>query len=235
MEIIKNIEIRELALFLKKEKILIIGDTHIGLEEALNKEGFLIPRFQYKEIEEMTKKILKETNPKLIIMNGDIKHEFGKISDEEWRYTLRFLDLLLKHSKVILIKGNHDNIIGPIGKKRNLEIKDYYFTNNIYICHGHKIPNDSDFKKSKIIIIGHEHPAISLREGARIEKYKCYLKGKYQGKQLIVMPSLNVVNEGTDILQEELLSPFLTNIKDFEAYLIGEKIYPFGKIKRLLK
>ena len=50
MEISSGIEIIDLALYLKKEKILIIADTHIGYEEALNKQGMLVPRFQFKEI-----------------------------------------------------------------------------------------------------------------------------------------------------------------------------------------
>ncbi len=233
MEISKGIQIQGLALLIKPENILVIGDTHIGMEAALNEEGMLIPRFQFNEIMQETKKIIKKTKPKLIILNGDIKHNFGSISRQEWQNTKKYLELLEKNSKVIFIKGNHDTILGPIAEKQNVEIKKHYKIRDIYVCHGHEIPRDKEYEEAKRIIIGHEHPAISLREGPRTEKYKCYLKGKHESKELIVMPSMTMVNEGTDVLKEKLLSPFLKDksIKNFEAYLLGDKVYYFGKIQ----
>lgn len=229
----QNIEIIDLALYLKKQKILIMADFHIGLEEALNKQGLFIPRFQLNEIIKRLEKLLAKVKPNIIIINGDIKHEFGTISDQEWRDTLRILDLLSMHcEKVILIKGNHDTILGPIAEKRNVEFIDYYKADDIFIAHGHKIPESQEFKMAKIIIIGHEHPAITLREGAVSEKYKCYLKGKFKGKVLIVQPSFNLVTEGTDILKENLLSPFLhQKLDNFEVFIVEDKIYRFGRLK----
>ena len=68
MEIQRGIEIIDLALYLKKEKILIISDLHLGYEEALNKQGYLIPRFQFEEIIKKLKSILK--NAKISIDMG---------------------------------------------------------------------------------------------------------------------------------------------------------------------
>jgi len=52
---------------------------------------------------------------------------------------------------------------------------------------------------------------------------------------LIVTPSCNMLIEGTDILKDKLLSPYLKNIEDFEVFIIEDKIYDFGKIKKLKK
>ncbi len=235
MNILPNIKIIGLTLYLEKQKILVLADTHIGYEEALNKQGVLIPRLQFNEIMKNLEQVFKKVKPKLIIMLGDIKHEFGTISRQEWRDTLNLLGYLLEKAKIVLIKGNHDTILGPIARKKDLEIKDYFVVNNILFCHGHKIFDDKikDWKKVKTIIIGHEHPAISIRDDVRVEKYKCFLLGKYKNKNLIVMPSFNFVTEGTDVLQENLLSPFIRNIYDFEAYIVGDKVYDFGKISKL--
>jgi len=235
MEIHDNIEIIDLALFIKDKKILVIADTQIGYEESLNKQGILIPRFQHKDIIERLEKIIRITKPEKIIINGDIKHEFGSISETEWRHILRVIDFLASKAELILIKGNHDKLLEPIAAKKNIELKEYYFTDNIYLCHGHKIPKDKDFKKSKRVIIGHEHPAVGLREQERVEKFKCFLKGKYKSKTLIVLPSFNLLTEGTDILTEKLLSPFLKqNLKDFEVFVGGKEILCFGKVKDLI-
>ena len=232
MLIHKNIEIQDLSLHLKKYNTLIISDIHIGYEEALNKQGLLIPRLQFKETLQKLS-FLKKYNK--IIINGDLKHEFGNISETEWRQTLKLIDLFSKHSKeIILIKGNHDTIIGPIARKVGLSTKDYFKIENIYITHGDEIPKNNDFKNSKIIIIGHEHPAISISSKQRREIYKCFLKGRYRNKMLIVMPSFNLVTEGTDILKESLLSPFLQqNLDNFEVFIVEDKIYNFGKLKNI--
>ena len=282
-------EIIDLALY--ADNVLIVADTHIGYEEALNKQGILIPRFQFKEIIKRLEKIfsiLKKNNKKIdsIIINGDIKHEFGTISEQEWRHTLQLLDFLARHCKeIILIKGNHHTILGPIAKKRDVKVIDYYviaeqsekekminnevkskFTKkinkksplkelsilknngspvlfkkkyqkrNILVMHGDKLPNDKilNDKNIKTIIIAHEHPAVSISDWPRVELVKCFLKGKYKGKELIVMPSFNLVSEGTDILKEKLLSPFLQqNLNDFEVYVVEDKVYDFGKVKDL--
>ncbi|MBW3012254.1 metallophosphoesterase [Candidatus Woesearchaeota archaeon] len=235
MEISKNIEIIDLTLYLKKQKILVFSDFHIGYEEAIAKQGILMPRFQFKDTMQRLENIFKRVKPKTIIVNGDIKHEFGDISEQEWRETLKLLDYLSKNSlNIILIKGNHDTILGPIAKKRNINILDQYFIDDILILHGNKLPEDSMLEGIKTIITGHEHPAITLKEGSKVEKFKCFLKGKYKGRTLIVQPSFNLVTEGTDVMSETLLSPFLQkSLDDFEVWVIADKEYYFGKIENL--
>lgn len=236
MEILKGIEIIDLSLYLKDYKTLILTDFHMGFEETLNKQGILVPRFQLDKTLKRLEKIFKSVQPETILVNGDLKHEFDNISETEWLHTLKLVDFLLKNcKKLILNKGNHDTILEPITKKRNLKINEYTKINDIYITHGDKIPDNKEFKESKIIIIGNEHPAITLREEGRRETYKCFLKGKFQDKILITQPSFNLVTEGTDVLRENLLSPFLhQNLSDFEIFIVGkEKVYNFGKLKNL--
>jgi uncharacterized protein len=234
MRLSQNIEIIDLGLFIIDRQILIFCDTQIGYEESLNKKGIFIPRFQFNDLVKRMEKIILKARPKKIIINGDIKHEFGEISKTEWRYTIKLIDLLSKYGDMILIKGNHDKILGPIADKKNIKILDYFVTEDIYLCHGHEIPTNLDFKKSKTIIIGHEHPAISFKEESRKEKYKCFLKGNYKDKTLIVQPSFNLITEGTDILSEKLLSPFLIqDLSNFEVFVVSDEILSFGKIKNL--
>ncbi len=229
----KNIRLIDLGLFLVKQKTLVIADLHIGYEEALNKQGILIPRFQLAELLERLERMLKTARPDTVVVNGDIKHEFGSISEQEWRDTLRIIDILSAGRKLVLVKGNHDTILGPIAKKRGIRIVEHYKAGDYYICHGHALPKDDDFRKSKTVIIGHEHPAVTLRKGGRGETFKCFLFGQYKKKQLVVLPSMNLVTEGTDILSEKLLSPFLGNIDRFRVVIIGDGLYDFGLVGSL--
>ena len=245
MKILDNIEAIDLALYL--DSTLVISDVHIGYEEALNKQGVLVPRLQFGEMVKKIEKILGSIGKvEKIIINGDLKHEFGTISEQEWRNVLKFLDLLAKHcNEVILIKGNHDMILGPIARKRNVKVVDYYFidskhdkknkpNNKILVTHGDKIPGKDVLQQASTIIIGHEHPAVSLKDSARIETFKCFLKGKYKGKNLIVLPSFNAVVGGTNIMRDKTLSPFLRqNLDDFEVFAVEDKVYDFGKLGKL--
>jgi len=123
MEIAKGIEIIETALWLKKQNILIINDLHIGYEEVLQRKGILVPKFQLKEIITKLEHILEKTKPEKVIINGDLKHEFGTVLKQEWKEVLQFLDVVLQKCKtVIIIKGNHDPIIAPIAEKRRVAV-----------------------------------------------------------------------------------------------------------------
>ena len=87
--------------------------------------------------------------------------------------------------------------------------------------------------KANIIIIGHEHPAISFKERPD-EKYKCFLKGKYKNSTLIVQPSLTTVTEGSDITKEKLLSPYLKNTADFEVFIPkNDEVLCLGKLSNI--
>jgi len=225
----KDFEFVDLGIYIKKFKALIIADTHIGYEESLNKQGIMIPKFHFKDTIQRLEKILKKVKPNMIIINGDVKDEFGTISETEWRHTLELLDFLLKYSKkIILIKGNHDKIIRPIARKRNIKVAEQFLLDDILILHGDKIPK---MPKCKTIIIGHEHPAFSVRDELRAELFKCFWKGKWKGRNLVVMPSFNLVSEGTDVVKERLLSPFLKqDLGKFEVFIVGDKVYRFGKV-----
>ncbi len=232
MQLSTGIEIIHTALWLSPEKILIINDLHLGYEEALHHKGILVPRFQLQEIIQEMKRIFQKVKPARIIINGDLKHEFGRILKQEWNEIVTFLDFVRQQvPEIIIIQGNHDPIIRPIAEKRDIAVVSEYQVGNTLIIHGDQLIET----KAKRLIFGHEHPAVTLQEGSKREKYKCFLKGKWKRKELIAVPSFNPLLEGTDILKEELLSPFLTNIRNFKVYIVGkEDVLEFGKVKELV-
>ncbi len=235
LQLSNDLELIDLSL--RYKDCLVLGDIQIGYEESLNKQGILIPRRDIEETIQRIDRILAQTNIKTIVFNGDLKHEFGTISRQEWKDVTALLEHLKKKGyKLIVIKGNHDVILGPIVEKLNIKLVDYYHIDNITILHGDKIlPNLSD-----IIIIGHEHPAISFPE-RRDEKYKCFLVGTWHEKKLVVLPSFNTLTIGTDISKEETLSPFLNqDLSAFKVYVVEEehgdsRILSFGSLKQMRK
>ena len=237
------------TIFFPEQKILAIGDLHIGYEKMLNNEGIILPFNQLentkKEIKETIQKITSENKEiKKIIFLGDIKHNFGfeKTEALEVRKFLEFLEKNFSDKKIIFIKGNHD-VIQLQGK----DYKDYYIDSSekIAFTHGDKNYIDLFNKKIKIIVMAHIHPAVMLKDpsGIKREKFKAFLIGKWKNKNLIIVPSFFPLIEGTEI--NELYSSFektkkdfaiinKKELKNFKVYIIGEKeIYEFGKFKDL--
>jgi putative SbcD/Mre11-related phosphoesterase len=138
-----GIGLADLAVYLEKERFLVIGDLHFGFEEALARKGTLLPRFQFKDTIARLEKIFASIGKKLeaVVVNGDLKHEFANISEQEWREILKFLDFLLtKSGQVIIVKGNHDVKLAPIARKRGIVVVETLAVNDKFICHGDIVP-----------------------------------------------------------------------------------------------
>ena len=224
---------------LKYKNTLIFGDLHLGYEESLHKEGVFIPPYQLKDTVERFSRIFAATGKVgRIILTGDVKHEFGKISNQEWHDVLHCIDFLKQQcQELIILEGNHDKVTKYITEKRDVVPCKEYILNDILVLHGDRIPSAKNIQKAKKIIIGHEHPAVILKESktsVRSEKFKCFLKGKWKRKTLIVLPSSNLLTEGTDI-RGKLLSPFLQqSLAKFELWVVADEVRYFGKVKDLV-
>lgn len=231
MNIAPKIEIIDLALLIDK-RILIVSDFHIGYEQHLHRKGILIPKFQLKDTILRLEKILNQTGSlDKIIINGDLKHEFHTITNQEWSDITKLVDFLRRKCKeLIIIQGNHDKIIIPIAEKKKVTLIKEYREPGLLVTHGDIIPD----KLETVIVIGHEHPAVSLRNEGRSERFKCFLKGHFKRKTLIVLPSFNLLTEGTDITKSKPFSPFLQRkISNFNVYIVGDDVYDFGKLRKL--
>jgi len=234
------------CLFFPEKGILTIGDLHLGYEYQLQQSGVLVPEQQVKEVIEELKEIFKEIEEKgfklkKVVFIGDIKHSFAYEWKEKnyFNEVINFLKGYIKDKDIILIKGNHDTIDYSFSDK----LQDYYIDKDIAFCHGHELFMEILDKKVATIVMGHLHPSIILSDKQNIkrEKYKCFLIGKFNKKEIIIMPSFLATIEGTTInsLEYEYEDYFSIiprkNLMNFECYVVGEKeVYNFGKVKELL-
>ena len=225
------------TLYLEKENALITGDLHIGLDHSISELGTLNPVIGLTEIKEKFLKIINKINKKLnyIILLGDIANFFKPPSHKEIELIKEFLNLFKDKTKeLIIIKGNHDKFIQKNVQDINLNLIENFELEDYSFQHGDKIIPTT----KKNIIIGHEHPAITLNNGIRTEKFKCIIISKYKQQKLIVLPSFNNLTLGTDISKEKLISPYLSTkiVNESEIKVVDElKIYDFGKLKNLNK
>ncbi|HDI73414.1 MAG TPA: metallophosphoesterase [Candidatus Korarchaeota archaeon] len=211
--------------------ILVVADLHLGYEDALRERGVELPYEQYPWIKKEILRYLDEYNPEIVVLNGDIKHEFGGALSQEWREVLDLLRTLKSRGiKIEVVRGNHDNYLIPILLREGIEIKDPYLViDGIMFFHGHKdllaVPEGVE-----LIVMGHEHPAIALMDDlGGSHRFKAFLEGKYLDIRLLVIPALSPLAPGTDIIKvgkESLLSPLLrrAELDEFTVYIADEEV-----------
>ena len=244
---ISKFELVDRCLFWEEKKILIVGDLHLGYEDYLNESGVALVKTQMEETFELFEKIFSVTGKvKKIILLGDVKHHFGGILHREFNDFYKLIDVfkknLYKGGKVVIVKGNHDNILEPIVLQKEfsglVELKDFYKEGDVLFFHGDKYGFDKiklgAFDKNvKVLVCGHFHPAVYIREDVKTEKYKCFLLGKNKEfkKEVVVVPSFFPLVEGADVSV-----PRERDFSNFDVYALSGKfneVLKFGKVKDL--
>ncbi len=222
------------CLFWKENKILIIGDLHLGYENYLNERGWVFPKTQMEETLKIFDAIFKKTGRvKKIVLLGDVKHYFGGILKKEFEDFYKLVEIFKKHlyksGRIVIVKGNHDNILEPIVNKDKFRgrifLKDFYDVEGVLFFHGNKrdfekFQRKIEDKKIKLIVTGHFHPAVKINDGEKQEKFKCFVFGKYKKKKWIIVPSFFPLEAGSDLF----------GLKG-RIFVVADKVYDFGKMK----
>ena len=149
------------ALYHPFENWLAIADLHLGFERGARAAGPLLPHWGVEEVERRLTAVVRDYKPKTLIIAGDLV--------EHRAVALQALALLkrvrttLSDAKapfqLVLIAGNHD--------RRCLEgdlLQDYFVTPNFCFYHGDR-PEPAE-AGSRTSIIGHFHPAATVRDKA---------------------------------------------------------------------
>ena len=240
----QDYEFVDKAIYITKQKILAIGDLHLGYEHMLREMGSLIPALQEKQTKQDFEKVIiqlekQKKEIKKIIFLGDIKHFFAyQKAEKSILLDLLFLaEKYVDRDNIILIKGNHEKIAQIADKK----FINYYIADNIAFIHGDAVFSEViNNKNINLVVMGHLHPALTLRDNQKIksEKYKCFLIGNYSKKKFIILPSFFPLVEGTSI--NEYLNDGgciipKNDLLKFNVHITGDKgTYDFGKLEKLM-
>lgn len=241
-----HIWLMDTALYHVDQHTLILTDLHLGYEEAMRRGGLMLPETHLSELIERIKKIFDTLNVsvekplKQLILNGDLRHTFGPLNEGEWRELNAFFEAVTPYAtQIVVIEGNHDPAMNVFGSRfPNIRIAQQHQMGSWLFTHGDQIPSMPS--SIDTLVIGHEHPALSLQDPVtgRQERYKVFLKGAFEEKTLWVLPSCNTLLQGTDLSKEGVLSPFLKEgvWQQCEVFVRDDagQIYPFGLINQLL-
>ncbi len=244
-----ELELIDVALHAPELGALAVADAHLGFEEALHEDGALVPSGHLERLLERLQRIFEalgvsaERPLERVIVNGDLRHQFGPLTAREWTEARALLRVLEAHAReVVLVEGNHDGNVRALARHHErvrVCLDDQL--GGLWFLHGDEAPSAIP-KGVHTIVIGHEHPAVGLRDPVtgRVELYKCFLVGRYRGVRLIVQPALNPWTQGHNVLRERPLSPLLPDdedgLGDFDVYPVADDgtVYRFGPLRRLL-
>ncbi len=216
--------------YIRPLKALVMADLHLGFEEEAAKHGYFIPRVQLKRTLRMLEEALSLYNPDRVIIVGDVKHTFERLTRLEREEVGKlFAFLKSKGLEVTVVKGNHDSYLVLVARDYGVEVvKPYLLMGDYLFIHGHKEPPPE--VKPRYIIMGHEHPSLSVRDRIGfVAKLPCFLVGVHKptGAQLLVLPAVGVYQTGTTVstIPESYLSPILrkqVELEKLKPYVIAE-------------
>ena len=234
-------------------KCILFADTHVGYEFELMDKGVKIP-IQVNKLLNKILDIYYQENAESIAILGDVKHEIP-YAQESYKIVKQFIEELSKNvNNVILISGNHDGGLEKIVEKCN--VKNVYVIESrgllvklkgeekyAILLHGNAKPRIEDFLKANIIVMGHTHPAITLRDeigyvhrDAIIIKLKVdkssllnrmYVRelkdrkieiNENEKMTIVILPTSNPLTIGVDIYK--VLTSSLTQVNTILKYLV---------------
>lgn len=207
------------------EAALVVADLHLGFEEVLADSGIFLPATQLDRISSMIVRRAAELGADRVILLGDVKHEFGSATRQEWAEVLELLRRLRGVGlSVEVVRGNHDNFLIPILRREGVPLHDpHLMLGDLLLAHGHRPLPEVEFRA---VLIGHEHPAVAVPDefGVR-RRFRALLVGRVRGRSLAVLPAVSPLAPGTDVLSAEaFLSPVLEEAEDLVVYAVDEDV-----------
>jgi metallophosphoesterase superfamily enzyme len=228
-------------------RLLIVADLHFGIEADLAAHGL---HFKSRSAERLDRllRIIDKADPDLLVILGDLKHSIPSLTRQEYYELPKILDALRSRIPLKVFPGNHDIGIERYLLDAELQPKDGAILDGIGFLHGHMYPSPQ--LSGHLIIVGHHHPLLSLRDevGCAIQA-PAYLRAGLDAKGLgldssqknsisprvLLMPAFNEI-AGYDILQiiKNPISPVSRFMKKEEAEIIladGTYIGPVSSLQ----
>jgi uncharacterized protein len=217
----------------REERYLVVADLHFGIESDLASHGF---HFRSRSRDRLNRllTIVDRVDPDGLILLGDVKHSIPSITRQEYHELPRILDTLRDRVPLLVFPGNHDIGIERYLKPAEVRTKEGAIIDGIGYLHGHMVPSPS--LAGHLIIIGHHHPLLSLRDevgcalhspaylraGVNTESLGIAESGKIKAPtRVLFMPAFNEI-AGYDILQiiRNPISPLSRNIMTDDTEII---------------
>jgi len=209
------------ALYVQEPATLIVADLHLGRGATSRVEA---PVDGGEDIRRRLSALLERTAASTVVIAGDLLHSFSTIPrGVDWHVTRLERAVSDAGASLVVTPGNHDGMLESVyagAMPPTYRLPD----DETVVCHGHERPPDTALEGAKRIIIGHDHPAVSL--GGR--KLPCVLYGSdhWRGCDVYMLPAFTKTAAGVTINHRRtdgLQSPL---VRDLDVFRPG--VYDTG-------
>jgi DNA ligase-associated metallophosphoesterase len=205
------------AVFLEQERILCVADLHLGYSWAHRFHGQMLPVHSADPLLSRLLDLCAFYKPKTFAFLGDIVHQAVPVTAIENEFS-ELIENLNTQCSVKLILGNHDRKLKELRCSKSITFIESLHAGNYLLVHGNQ-PAAGAEKES--ILMGHEHPAISLGDGVKSARFPCFLVSK----NLLVLPAFSLWAAGSDVRCYEFMSPLARNARfDRAVAILGQKL-----------
>jgi uncharacterized protein len=144
-----------------EQRLLVAADLHFGIEADLAMHGLHFRSRSQARLERLLR-ITDQVNPDKLILLGDIKHSIPSLTRQEYYELPGILETLRDRVPLNVFPGNHDIGIERYLRPGELQTKEGAVLDGVGYLHGHTYPSPD--LAGHLIIIGHHHPLLSLRD-----------------------------------------------------------------------
>jgi putative SbcD/Mre11-related phosphoesterase len=147
------------------ERVLVVGDLHIGWEITLSQQGIHVPS-QTSKLADRLIDIIRKSSPSKIVFLGDVKHSVVGAGLEEWKDIPEFFEKIVPLvSDIQIIQGNHDGNIEPMtpNQVKIVPSSGIALWGRYGLFHGHAWPAP-ELLGCESLIQGHLHPVVAFTD-----------------------------------------------------------------------
>jgi hypothetical protein len=131
---------------------LAVADLHFGYEISQRVAGRLMPLWGMRSVEDRLIELLDDYRPDRLVVVGDLVHDRSAAAEARL-----LVERLRSRCELILLAGNHDRHVGSA-----IAMRQEWQSDGFHFHHGHCAAETP----GRIQIIGHHHPAGTIRDGA---------------------------------------------------------------------
>src|SRR5205085_9325588 len=154
-------------------------DPHFGFEVSQRLAGQLVPLWGMESSTARLLGLISDYKPRILLILGDLVHDDAAVEPAK-----KLLSAARRYCETIAIAGNHDRKV-----RGAIDFVESFRTEAFEFCHGHGPRKHS----GRIEIIGHFHPAATLRDGAGLHlKFPAFV----QESTCWVMPAFSPWSAG---------------------------------------
>jgi len=206
-----------------EERHLVVADLHFGIEADLALHGLHFRSRSRARMERLLS-IVDRYDPDVLVLLGDVKHSIPSITRQEYYELPRILATLRDRVPLRVFPGNHDIGIERYLRPAEICAKEGAVLDGVGYLHGHMYPSPA--LAGHLMIIGHHHPLLSLRDHVG-----CALRSPAYLRTEVDTKALGMADDKEGVTPTRVLfMPAFNEIAGYDIMHITRK--PFSPLSR---